>query len=227
MADRYCTACGNSLSGAAKLCSSCGTAADTDAKSPPQGSQDSSEMATGSSATGKWEYDEFSESLAPYVGTTRYSAHVTAWHGLYGGVPDPNMRDPIKRGVQALLDRVSVYGWEPVEPMHPDRLWDAQRITYVYANDFIDKFSGTSRSARLQAVNVNFRRWVPAGAKLPITPGSGSEKAVREALTKATPVQSKESGTPKITDGTMRVIRIVVAVVVTITIIIVIIAAVG
>lgn len=137
------------------------------------------------------------------------------------------MRDPIKRGVQALLDRVSADGWEPVEPIHPDRLWDAKRITYVYANDFIDLFSGTSRSARLQAVSLNFRRWVPAGAKLPVTPGSGSEKAAREALTKSAPAQLKESGTPKITDDAMRTIRVAVAVVITITIILVIIAAVG
>ncbi|MGH3615632.1 MAG: hypothetical protein ACRDRK_24150 [Pseudonocardia sp.] len=142
-------------------------------------------------------------------------------------MPDPDMRDPIKRGVKALLDRVSVDGWEPVEPVDPNRLWDANRIDYVFANDFIDSFSGTSRSARLQAVNLNFRRWVPAGAELPVTPGSGSEKAAREALTKTAPVQSKESGTPKIADGTMRVIRIVVAVMVAIAVIFIIIAAVS
>lgn len=181
-------------------------------------------MTTGSAAAGRWEYDEFSESLTPYAGTTRYSAHVAAWHGLYGGVPDPNMRDPIQRGVKALLDRVSADGWEPVEPVEPNRLWDANRINYVYANDFIDSFSGTSRSARLQDVNLNFRRWVPAGAELPVTPGSGSEKAAREAVAKEAP---EESGTPKIADGTMRVIRIALAVMVTITIILVIIAAVG
>ena len=50
-------------------------------------------------------------------------------------------------------------------------------MDFVYANDFLDTYSGTSRSARLEAVNINFRRWVPDGAVLPVTAGSGTKEA--------------------------------------------------
>lgn len=90
------------------------------------------------------------------------------------------MREPIKRGVKTLLDRISPEGWEPVEPVDPDRLWEAKRVDFEYADDVIDSFSGTSRSARLLAVNMNCRRWVPASGGLPATPRS-SERTVSDA----------------------------------------------
>jgi hypothetical protein len=90
------------------------------------------------------------------------------------------MRDPIKRGVKALLDRVSRDGWEPVEPTDPDRLWEGGRIDIEYANDLIDTFTGTSRSARLIAVNIWFKRRVIPGVKLPETSGSTSARLARE-----------------------------------------------
>jgi hypothetical protein len=176
MSNRFCTDCGKPHPASARFCPACGAAvaaADT-APSP------SARPASG----GHWDYDEFTESLRPFAGDYRYTAHVAAWQGVFGGVPDGNMREPIKRGVKALLNRVTKDGWEPTEPTDPDRLWEAKRIEFDYANDFLDTFSGTSRSAKLVAVNVNFRRWVPAGTRLPQTSGSTSVRAARQERTR-------------------------------------------
>jgi len=125
-----------------------------------QGTEAPADHESTSTGRGHWEYEEFTESLVPYTGGSRYSASVAGWNGLYdGGVPNSDMREPIKRAVRALLNRASRDGWEPIEPIDPDRLWNANRISFVYANDFLDNVFANSRSARLQAVHLNCRRW--------------------------------------------------------------------
>jgi hypothetical protein len=181
MSARFCTNCGKPHPASARFCPACGTAVAADVEARETGRSTPTRPASAHpTPSGDWQYDEFTESLRPFAGDYRYTAHVAAWQGAFGGVPDGHMREPIKRGVKALLDRVAKDGWEPREPTDPDRLWEAKRVEFDYANDLVDSLSGTSRSARLVAVNINFRRWVPAGTRLPETSGSTSARAARE-----------------------------------------------
>lgn len=150
---RYCSQCGGPVTAQAKFCSSCGGPLGGSIGSSPGGQRSTQ------ARSGHWEYEEFTERLAPYAGATTYSAHVMHWHGAIQGVPNSNMREPIKKAVRALLTKASQEGWEPIEPLDPDRLWDAKRISVISANGFLDNWSGESRTVRLNAVNINFRRW--------------------------------------------------------------------
>lgn len=96
-----------------------------------------------------WEYDEFAQP----VGVT-FEGNGLCW-SIPGHVPLPEMRQPLANAARELVNRKAREGWEPTEPIDPDRLWSSGRVI----------FDGGERGVvrrrcvwRVSQLRINFRR---------------------------------------------------------------------
>ncbi len=112
--------------------------------------------------SGHWEYREFTEYLDKYTKNQSFFCLVQDWNNAWGTTPIPtyDIVDPIRRGVEGLLARITPNGWEPIEPIDPVRLWQARRVGWKRKETIMSMIFGTSFDFYITHVNLNCRRWV-------------------------------------------------------------------
>jgi len=140
----FCINCGAQLPDQASFCMKCGKPHRPDLSSVPSPKHE------------RWQYKEFCEDLIPYTSGRKFKSNST-----YDSLPynTTEMNVPINKAVQVLLERVSLEGWEPVEPIDAQRLWNARRVKFFKGR--ADIFPDPNRySWELMEVCINFRRLV-------------------------------------------------------------------
>jgi hypothetical protein len=143
----FCVKCGTELPDNSQFCSKCGKHVHSASNAPAPAFQQR-----------HWEYNEFCERLAPYTNGKIFKSNSTYYKD---GLPEntTEMNIPIGSAIRALLARVSAAGWEPTEPLEPERLWTARRIRFVKGR--ADLFPDPNRYRfELIDVCINCRRWV-------------------------------------------------------------------
>jgi hypothetical protein len=114
-------------------------------------------------ATGRWEYQVFSETL----GLNKYPENKKFWldrpDGPWniGRCPSWELAELIDKAARNLVQRVGAEGWELAEPYDANSLWCNRRVSYKDVSGFLDWISAnTSQTIVPTAISINFRRWV-------------------------------------------------------------------
>jgi hypothetical protein len=125
----FCMNCGVELPDNASFCLKCGKPQQTtDVVQPCAETQ------------GHWEIKEFSE---PILGNIKYTFDFLT------------IRDPVDAAVRLLLQRLTPFGWQPMEPIDFNRLLTSNRIIMKTYKRLISD----NRYEPIE-VRINFRRWV-------------------------------------------------------------------
>ncbi len=99
-----------------------------------------------------WEYHDFVEEF-DMKSSVVYGSRPTWERGL----PEPSLRWPIERAAERLLKRVSPYGWEPMEPIDADSLWEKGHVLYQDRSALGEHIAST-HSIEVWGVRMTFRR---------------------------------------------------------------------
>ena len=149
----FCSKCGAQLPEDANFCLKCGK--------PQRASAGVTKDAAPS--VRHWEYREFRESLKAYTNGKKFICNCASLAGGDTPLPDSGgrmkMNVLIDNAVRALLKRISPDGWEPIEPIQPEYLWQSLRVKFVKRGTYNILFAN-QYSWELIEVCLNCRRWI-------------------------------------------------------------------